>query len=151
MTDTQIALIAWTVAGFALIALETALPGMIVFMFGLGSLCTALCVWIFGVQLEAQLGIFAVTSALALIFLRKIFQRAMRGNAADAKSISSISSMLGVRGVVSDEIPKHGTGKIQARGSYWAAWSDEHLPKGTSIEVIEERRPDEPRVKVRRA
>ena len=151
MTDTQLAVTVWAVIGFALIALETVLPGMIVFMFGLGALCTALATWIFNLGIEAQLAIFAVTSVLALIFLRRTFQKAMHGKATNAERISSISSLLGARGQVSEEIPMNGTGKIQARGSFWAAWADEHLPKGTSIEVIEERRPDEPRVKVRRA
>ncbi len=151
MTDTQIAITAWTVAGFALIALETVLPGMFIFMFGLGALCAALATWIFDIPLAGQFAVFGVASALALAFLRKMFQKALHGKSSEADRITSITSMVGARGVVAQEIPANGTGKIQSRGSFWAAYADEDLPVGASIEVIEERRADEPRLKVRRA
>ena len=151
MTDTQVAITAWAVAGFALIALETVLPGMFIFMFGLGALCAALATWLFGIPLEAQFAVFGLTSVLALAFLRKIFQKALHGKASEADRIASITSLVGARGVVTQEIPANGTGKIQSRGSFWAAYADEKLPVDANIEVIEERRADEPRVKVKRA
>lgn len=148
MTPTQIAITSWTVAGFALIALETVLPGMISFMFGLGALVTALAVWIFDVAVATQLVIFGITSVLALVFLRRTFQKALHGKSLEADRISTITSMVGARGKVTEAIKAGNTGKIQARGSFWAAYADEDLPAGTSVEVVEERRPDEPRVKV---
>ena len=150
MTDLQIAITAWTVVGFVLVALETVLPGMIVFMFGLGALCTALCVWLFGTSLGGQFAVFGVTSVLALVFLRRFFQQALHGKSSRADRISSITSLQGARGKVCEAIPLHGTGKVQARGSFWAAYADEALTVGTQVEVIEEKRPDEPRVKVAR-
>lgn len=151
MTDTQIAVTVWAVVGFGLIALEIAMSGMIVFMIGLGALCTALLTWIFGLELTYQLIIFAVASTLALVLLRRTFYQALHGKSVEADRIANISSLAGARGVVSTEIPPHGNGKINCRGSFWTAYaeSDQALPAGTNVEIIKDRTPDDPRVQVK--
>ena len=65
----------WFILGLGLFLLELVMPGFIIFFFGLGAWITALICLIGHPGINLQIIIFAVTSTLLLIALRKIIQK----------------------------------------------------------------------------
>ena len=67
--------LAWFLLGILLFALELALPGMIVFFFGVGAWCAALAVFLLPMSLASQLLVFLITSLVALVLLPMLSAR----------------------------------------------------------------------------
>ena len=47
----------WTIAGLALMISEFAVPGLILFFFGIGALLTALLAWVTPIGIEGQIAV----------------------------------------------------------------------------------------------
>ena len=64
-------ILAWFLVGIAFFVFELAVPGFIIFFFGIGAWCTALAVYLSDVPLSGQLVVFLVTSLITLFLPRK--------------------------------------------------------------------------------
>jgi membrane protein implicated in regulation of membrane protease activity len=64
----------WFLIGLVLFLLELVVPGFIIFFFGFGAWVTALICLLFHPGTNLEIIIFAVTSVLSLLALRKIIQ-----------------------------------------------------------------------------
>ena len=65
----------WFILGLGLFLLELVMPGFIIFFFGLGAWITALVCLIGNPGTNLQIIIFALSSAVLLIALRRIIQK----------------------------------------------------------------------------
>jgi len=65
----------WFIIGLILFLLELVLPGFVIFFFGVGAWITALLCLIANPGINLQVVVFAITSVLALIALRKVLQK----------------------------------------------------------------------------
>ena len=65
----------WFIIGLALFLLELVLPGFVIFFFGVGAWVTALLCLIADPGINLQAIVFAVTSVLSLVLLRKMIQK----------------------------------------------------------------------------
>ena len=65
----------WFLIGLGLFLLELVIPGFFIFFFGLGAWVTALVCLIGEPGINLQIIIFAITSVLSLIGLRRIIQK----------------------------------------------------------------------------
>ena len=65
----------WFILGLGLFLLELVVPGFFIFFFGLGAWVTALVCLIGNPGTNLQILIFAVTSVISLIALRRIIQK----------------------------------------------------------------------------
>ena len=61
----------WFIAGLVMLLLEFAMPGLIIFFFGAGAILVAVICLFFDISVNAQLGIFLVSSLLLLRGLRR--------------------------------------------------------------------------------
>ncbi len=109
----------WVVLGFLLLVFESVYPGeFYAFFFGLGALVVGLLtgigwggpVWLQGVT-------FAAVSALSLVVFRPVLIKKLQGGMPNV----SIDSLVGERGQALEEIPPHGTGRFELRGTTWKA------------------------------
>ena len=65
----------WFIVGLGLFLLELVLPGFVIFFFGVGAWITALLCLIANPGINLQVIVFAVTSVLSLLALRKMIQK----------------------------------------------------------------------------
>jgi membrane-bound serine protease (ClpP class) len=134
----------WFLLGLVLIFLEFAVPGVILIFFGLGAWLVALTTYLgLTVSLESQLLLFAITSIVLLLVLRKWIKGKFYGHVSDVQDLTkNIDEFTGKSVVVlKDVIPGKMDGMVEFKGATWKAVSDEHIKNGevaviTSIDGI---------------
>ena len=126
----------WALVGIVLMICEFAVPGLILFFFGLGALVTALLVALVDVSLTVQLVFFSIASLLSLFSLRRLLKPVFTGRTSDASADALSESMAGEEGIVSEPIAPDMPGKITLHGTDWKAESEEHLNVGRQVVVV---------------
>lgn len=127
----------WFLTGIFFFAVELALPGFIIFFFGLGAWCTALTMYFFDAPLSGQLSIFLATSLLTLFLLRAWLRGVFFGSSRlqnDSVNIEPISST----GVVTEDILPPARGKVKYGGTFWQAESDKKITTGSVVNIVEQ-------------
>ena len=125
----------WLLAGLALMLLELATPGFVLFFFGLGAWVAALWAWTGTGHLTSQLVVFLVSSLLFLVFLRRYATGLFRGGKSQTGKVPS-DDTLGKRVLVVEDIdPTHLRGKVELNGTHWNATAEAHIRKGTQVEI----------------
>ena len=121
--------------GILFYVVELALPGFIVFFFGIGAWCTALAVYLMDISTSAQLGVFLVTSLATLFLLRKYIQTVFIGSAQEGDA-SIKAEPVADTGVVTEDIIPPGKGRVKYGGSFWKAVAGEPIKSGTTVKII---------------
>ncbi|MDY0099536.1 MAG: NfeD family protein [Bacteroidales bacterium] len=122
----------WFIIGLLLFLLELVLPGFVIFFFGVGAWITALLCLIADPGINLQVVVFAVTSVLALIALRKVLQKKL------------FFARDGLSEVIEDEFTnKEATalasfkpgeqGKVEFKGTTWKAESESPVKEGEKV------------------
>ncbi len=75
MDDFSNPAVIWFIAGFILFILEFALPGFILFFFGVGAWIVALLAMVFDIPINVQLLIFLGASIVTILLFRKSMQK----------------------------------------------------------------------------
>ena len=127
--------LAWFLIGIFFYVIELALPGFVVFFFGIGAWCTALTVYLADISTSVQLGVFLVTSLATLFLLRKYLQTIFIGSAQNDEA-SLKAGPVSDTGVVTEDIIPPGTGKVKYGGSFWRAVAEEPITVGTNVKII---------------
>jgi len=125
----------WALTGIILMICEFAVPGLILFFFGLGALTTALLAWIFDLSLTGQLAVFAAASLISLFTLRRLVKPVFTGRATASSADALTETLAGEEGVVSERIERGKPGKVKLHGTDWKAESDEPLEVGQAVVV----------------
>jgi membrane-bound ClpP family serine protease len=134
----------WFLLGLTLIFLEFVVPGVILVFFGIGAWAVTVTTH-FGLttSFQSQLLIFAVTSILLLVVLRKWIKGKFYGHVGDVQDqTKNLDEFTGQSVVVLEEvIPNKMEGAVEFKGAKWRAVSDEHLKNGeiaiiTSVDGI---------------
>jgi len=130
----------WLILGVALMLLEMALPGFIIFFFGLGALTVSGAVLLGLEDVNIQMLIFIFVSLLTLIIFRKKGKKYFEGKVSGKnQTYESIENIIGQKvKAVTDIIPGEIDGKVEFHGTHWNAISDERIEKD-SVLVIESR------------
>lgn len=129
--------VVWFLVGMGLLLLELAIPGFVLFFFGLGALCTALACLVFELSLNGQLLIFIIFSLLALLGLRRFVKRAFTGDS-ESLSIDEPLAHKGALVVVETAIVPPAEGKVKYSGTTWRARANEPIEAGKVVEVVEQ-------------
>lgn len=127
----------WFLVGIGFYALELALPGFVVFFFGIGAWCAALTIFFVDISLSVQLIIFILTSLASLFFFRSFLRNVFLGESKEDQSDTAFDREHAT-GVVTETILPPADGKIQFAGTYWRASAQETLEVGTVVEVVEQ-------------
>lgn len=138
--------LAWFLVGILFYVVELALPGFIVFFFGIGAWCTALAVYLTDISLSAQLGIFLVTSLITLFLLRRYIQTIFSGSFQDDET-SVKAQPVSDTGIVTEKIVPPGKGRVKYGGSFWKASAEEPISEGSTVKIISQ---DNLEIKVRK-
>lgn len=126
----------WAIAGLALMISEFAVPGLVLFFFGIGALVTALLAWILPIGLEWQLAIFIVISLASLFGLRRLFKSIFTGRTSgDPEEMDETNQLVGSQGEVTKDIEPGHPGRILLNGATWKASAAESIGTGATVEV----------------
>ena len=102
--------------------LELVIPGFFIFFFGLGAWVTALVCLIGEPGTNLQIVIFAVTSVLSLVGLRKIIQKKFfysKGNLSEEVE----DEFTGKEAIAKADFGSDKNGKVEFKGTTWKAES----------------------------
>jgi membrane protein implicated in regulation of membrane protease activity len=107
----------WVLVAFVLLTIEFFSTTMHIGFFAVGAFLVAILVGFgAGIPLWGQLLIFAITSVVALVFIRPVLVRKL-----GLSRTPVIDTMIGEEAVVTAEIAAGATGKAELRGSSWNA------------------------------
>jgi len=132
----------WLIIGVMLLFLELALPGFILFFFGVGALITALATWLFPIAVSWQLALFIVASLLSLFTLRGLIQKRFfdsapkEGEGEEVGDRDVVMASPGETGVVCMGIYPPAEGRIKFAGTFWRATADEKIEDGETVAVV---------------
>lgn len=129
----------WFLIGLALALAELAVPGVILIFFGAGAWAAALTTWLeLTTTLDSQLMVFAITSIVLLVALRRWIKGRMYGHVKDEQDLNvDLDEFVGRRVNVTKAIePGKTAGRVEFKGAAWQAVADESIPAGDQA-VIE--------------
>ncbi|OEU57543.1 MAG: hypothetical protein BA862_12415 [Desulfobulbaceae bacterium S3730MH12] len=130
----------WLTIGVMLLFLELAVPGFILFFFGVGALLTSLGAYLFHLSLSWQLVLFIIASLASLFSLRNIIQkRFLQPSSPGEEDEDAQLVTLGERGVVSSIIVPPAGGRIKYSGTFWKATADERIDEGEIISIVSQK------------
>jgi membrane protein implicated in regulation of membrane protease activity len=125
----------WFIVGLVLFLLELVVPGFVIFFFGLGAWVTALACLMFHPGTNLQIVIFAVTSVLSLVGLRRIIQeKFFYGKSEGPDAVED--EFTGKVGVATTDFGPNKIGKVEFKGTTWNAESDSEITEGQSVIII---------------
>jgi membrane protein implicated in regulation of membrane protease activity len=126
----------WFILGLGLFLLELVMPGFIIFFFGLGAWITALVCLVWSPGTNLQIIIFALSSAVLLVALRRIIQKkflnSSRIHSDDVEDEFTGKEALAIVGF--GGIKK---GKVEFKGTTWDAESSSEISEGQRVRIIE--------------
>ena len=126
----------WFIVGLALFLLELVVPGFVIFFFGIGAWVTALICLVAQPGTDLQITIFAITSVLALIGLRRMIQKKFFFSK-DGLSEAVEDEFTGKEAVALTDFGPGRKGKIDFRGTTWTALSESEIKEGQNVIIKE--------------
>lgn len=129
----------WLIIGVMLFFLEMAVPGFILFFFGLGAVVTALVSWLFQISVAWQLALFISISLVSLLGLRDMIQTKLFAPSAkegEKEDKDVMHAVPGEKGVVSMTIAPPAEGRIKYSGTSWRASADEKIDEGEIVSIV---------------
>jgi membrane protein implicated in regulation of membrane protease activity len=126
----------WFLIGLVLFLLELVLPGFVIFFFGVGAWVTALLCLVTNPGINLQVIVFAVTSVLSLLLLRKMIQKRFFYSKEElSKEVED--EFTGREAVAVDDFEPGNTGKVDFKGTSWKAESSSPIQKGDRVIIKE--------------
>lgn len=126
----------WFFIGLGLFLLELVIPGFFIFFFGLGAWVTAL-VCLFGEPgTNLQIVIFALTSVLSLLGLRRIIQKKFFYSGGNL-SAEVEDEFTGKEALATSDFGLEKTGKVEFKGTIWTGESKSLIKEGQRVIIIE--------------
>jgi len=127
----------WFIIGLVILLFEFALPGFIIFFFGVGAWLVAIFCYFFDLSLNLQLLLFILSSILLLLTLRKWLRIVFTGRSDSTNTTGGErqEEFLGERAVVRKDIIPGSVGRVDFHGTQWNATAGEAIMKGQQVEI----------------
>jgi len=121
----------WFIVGFVLLVLEFALPGLIIFFFGIGAWIVALACLFTDLTFNNQLILFILSSLLSVLLLRKSLKKMLLQRKKPDGLLED--EFIGKTAKAETAISPGNNGKIAFKGSSWQASSTEIIAPGENV------------------
>jgi membrane protein implicated in regulation of membrane protease activity len=128
--------IVWFIIGLVLFVLELVMPGFVIFFFGIGAWITALLCLIADPGVNIQIIVFAVTSVLSLLALRKLIQKKFFYRS-EGRSEEVEDEFTGKEALAKTDFGKDKQGKVEFKGTTWKAESEFEIKAGQNVIILE--------------
>jgi len=80
-----------------------------------------------------QFGIFAIVGTLLLITTRTTLKKLLK----EKKERTNLDRIIGMKGIVTEEITKNRTGEVKVDGKRWTAYADKKIKVDSIVEILE--------------
>lgn len=133
MDSSGVQIVVWLAVGVGLVAAEIAMPGFILFPFGVGAFAGAATGWAGG-NLIVQVLVFVVVSVTGVVLLRPLGRRL---NQVGDQSDIGAGRLIDKHGVVTVAIDDD-FGMVKTQGEDWRAESLDGSPiaKGATVRIV---------------
>jgi membrane protein implicated in regulation of membrane protease activity len=121
----------WFVIGFVLLMLEFAVPGLILFFFGVGAWIVAIISLIYEPSINIQLIVFLGSSVLSILLFRNWLKKIVWSKNNSKELIED--EFIGKTGIAETSIAPGINGKVAFKGTTWDATSDSIIEKGQQV------------------
>ena len=121
----------WLFIIILLVVVEVATVDLTTIWF-IASGIAAMIISLFTDNVLIQFGVFALLGAILLITTRPFLKKILVSK--DEKT--NIDRVIGMTGVVTDDIETESTGEVKVDGKLWTAYAQENILKGEHIKVI---------------
>ncbi len=127
----------WFLVGVVLLIMEFAVPGLIIFFFGVGACIVSGVCFLTDISLNAQLIIFIVSSVVLLLCLRKWLKAIFIGHVKAKQNMrEDMNEFVGQKAIVISKVTPNLGGKVEFHGTNWEAEADEEIEEGVAVEII---------------
>lgn len=123
----------WFILGLVLLAVEVFAPGFFMLWLGLAAIATGFLVLAVPLPWQAELGVFAVLSVIALLAWLKLAKKASEAPADNPFLNRRAASYVG-REFRLEEAIVHGAGRVRIDDSVWRLTGPD-LPAGSRVRV----------------
>ncbi len=128
----------WFIAGLVLLLTELFAPSLILMFFGLGAWIVAALYLLFNIEFPTQLIVFAVSSIVLLVFLRKKLKPVFLGYVSSKQNTGqNMDDFLEKEAVVVARIEPGKPGKVEFNGVAWDAVSDSIIDVDSRVKIID--------------
>ena len=128
----------WFIAGLALLLTELFAPSLILIFFGLGAWVVTALYLLFNIGFPTQLIVFAVSSIMLLVFLRKKLKPVFLGYVSSKQNAGqNMDDFFEKEAVVVARIEPGKPGKVEFNGVAWDAESDSSLDVDNRVKIID--------------
>jgi len=128
----------WFIAGLVLLLTELFAPSLILIFFGLGAWGVTALYLLFNIEFPTQLIVFAVSSIMLLVFLRKKLKPVFLGYVSSKQnSGQNMDDFFEKEAVVMARIEPGKPGKVEFNGVAWDAVSDSSIDVDTRVKIID--------------
>ena len=128
------AAVLWFIIGFIFFLLEFAIPGFILFFFGLGAWVAALASLMGDISINLQLAIFLGTSILTVLLFRNWVKNKLGMMRASSETLPD--EIIGKTATAETNISSGHQGKVYFRGASWQATSEDQIEPGETVQII---------------
>lgn len=127
----------WFIVGLILLLTELFAPTLILLFFGFGSWIVTALYLMFGIGLSIQLAVFAVSSILLLLLLRRRLKPVFLGYVSSRQNpAQDIEDVLGKQAVVVVRIEPDKPGKVEFNGVLWDAVAETPLAPEVRVKIM---------------
>lgn len=127
----------WFIIGFAFFMLEFAVPGFILFFFGIAAWIVAVLTLFIDISLNVQLLIFLGSALLTVALFRKYLKDKLGMYRETPRLLED--EFIGKIGYAETEISPSKNGKVDFKGTSWEASSADTIAAGQQVQIIETR------------
>lgn len=125
----------WILIGLILMLMEFAMPGLIVFFFGVGAIVAGVVCIFADISVNIQLVIFIVTSIGSLFLLRSSIKRVFLGQSPDGNEQIDAQENIGKSAKAIEDITAGKIGKVEFQGTNWNAKAINEISSGDTVTI----------------
>ncbi len=127
----------WLIIGTSFFVLEMAVPGFVLFFFGLAAWLTAIGCYFFPWSVNIQLAVFLLLSMVCLFSLRGFVEQVFTGDKKD-EGDDTLLAHGGEKCQVTKGIIPPAEGQVKFAGTFWRAEADEEIKEGAVVEITKQ-------------
>lgn len=120
----------WFIIAFVLGVLEVLTTNLVSIWFVISALLS-MVVSMFTDNLLIQIAVFVIVGIALIPLSKKIYKKIKIGNIS-----TNLDRIIGMKGIVTEDITKDNIGEVKVDGKCWSAYSDTNIKKGESVKVL---------------
>lgn len=120
----------WFIIAFVLGVVEVLTTNLVSIWFVISSIL-AMIVSIFTDNILLQLGVFVLVGIALIPMSKKIYNKIRVRNIS-----TNFDRIIGMKGIVTEDITKDNIGEVKVDGKRWSAYSDTTIKEGEAVKVL---------------